>query len=387
MIVAAQGGHMGVLRKLLLHGAAVNTMDDDGRTALHKAARRGHVEAVDLLYRNWANRHLQSKDGFTPLHEAAQNAQLEVVQYLVEQVKVDVEVPEGTGRSAMHLAYDEEVKLHVLTDRPTQYSSLAVVKSIHFDVAAPSIHDIAPAQLVDRFHEVRVYLKNARRPETIALLKGAYEGDEEMVKMALRQCASIEAKDERMRTSLALATENGHQGIVKQLIASGANVRCRDNQAYTPLHRAIFRDQKEIAEMLLDANADTEAIDADNCLTPLLTAIAVNSYDLCRLLVQKRADIEATTGANDAVKIVTGSLPPLHRAVQDGHLNIVQLLVGAGAEKDRKVPPMQLTPLLIAVNRGLLDMAIYLISEGADIHAENSVGWNALLCAVESRNV
>jgi ankyrin repeat protein len=277
--------------------------------------------------------------------------------------------------------------LHVLVDRPTQYSSVAVAKSIHFDVAASSYQNTAPAQLADRFHVVRVYLKNARRPETIALLKGAYDGDEEMVMLALRQYASIEAKDERMRTSLALATENGHQGIVKLLLQNGANVNARDNQEYTPLHRAILRDQKEIAEMLLDAHADKETVDADNCLTPLLTAIAVNSPDLCRLLVQKRADIEATVGAHDTVKSVTGALPPLHRAVQEGHLNIVQLLVEAGAHKDRKIPPMQLTPLLIAVNRGLLDIALYLITEGADIHAENSVGWNALRCAVESRNV
>ena len=80
-------------------------------------------------------------------------------------------------------------------------------------------------------------------------------------------------------------------------------------------------------------------------------------------------------------------MPALHRATREGHLNLVQLLVEAGASIDRKIAPMSLSPLLIAVNRGLLDIAIYLISKGADINAENSIGWNALRIAVESRNV
>ena len=57
-------------------------------------------------------------------------------------------------------------------------------------------------------------------------------------------------------------------------------------------------------------------------------------------------------------------MPALHRAVQEGHLHLVQLLVEAGASIDRRIPPMSLSPLLVAVNRGLLDIAIYLISKG-----------------------
>ena len=253
--MAAERGHQGVIKTLLECGASIDIPDAEGRTAIHKASRRGHKEIVEMLLKKGANLSLQSCEGFTPLHEAAQNGQIEAVQQLVEIGKVDVEIAEITGRSAMHLAYDEEAKLSVLRDKPSQYSSRAVIKNIHFDVGTKNIQHHSPAEVADRFHEVRTYLRNARRPgnyeltftipsfnplssyssfytrctctftynpslvlsslvpsllltETIALLKGAYEGDDKMVIQALRENACVEAKDERMRTPLALATGN-----------------------------------------------------------------------------------------------------------------------------------------------------------------------------------
>ena len=162
--MAADKGHQGVIKILLEYGASVDIPDAEGRTAMHKASRRGNKEIVDMLLKKGANLSLKSCEGFTPLHEAAQNGQMEAVQQLVEIGKVDVEIAEITGRSAMHLAYDEEAKLSVLRDRPSQYSSRAVIKNIHFDVGTKNIQHNSPAEVGDRFHEVRTYLSNARRP-------------------------------------------------------------------------------------------------------------------------------------------------------------------------------------------------------------------------------
>jgi ankyrin repeat protein len=58
---------------LLKKGAAVDTRDEAGRTALHYAARRGHEELLQLLLEKEAAVHARDDEGRTGLHYAATN--------------------------------------------------------------------------------------------------------------------------------------------------------------------------------------------------------------------------------------------------------------------------------------------------------------------------
>ena len=46
---AAAGGHVAVIQRLLVGGAALGICDNDGRGVLHVSAAKGHLEAVSSL--------------------------------------------------------------------------------------------------------------------------------------------------------------------------------------------------------------------------------------------------------------------------------------------------------------------------------------------------
>lgn len=64
---------------------------------------------------------------------------------------------------------------------------------------------------------------------------------------------------------------------------------------------------------------------------------------------------------------------PLHHACYNGHLDITELLVKAGAAVN--APAIgNATPLMRAIEACRLDMVYFLITAGADVQATNSNG-------------
>lgn len=64
---------------------------------------------------------------------------------------------------------------------------------------------------------------------------------------------------------------------------------------------------------------------------------------------------------------------PLHHACYNGHLDIVEVLVKAGAAVN--APAIgDATPLMRAIEACRLDMVYFLITAGADVQAINSCG-------------
>ena len=62
----------------------MKTLDREGRSDLHYAARDGDLAAVEKLVASGADVNLQDKRGWAPLHFAAQARSEEVTAYLLE---------------------------------------------------------------------------------------------------------------------------------------------------------------------------------------------------------------------------------------------------------------------------------------------------------------
>ena len=100
---AALSGQLDVERLLLEAGADKDAANHDGWTALHCAAQGGHLDVVRLLLEAGAEKDAVDHHGDTSLHFAALNGHLDVVRLLLE-AGADKDAVTQDGMTALHMA-------------------------------------------------------------------------------------------------------------------------------------------------------------------------------------------------------------------------------------------------------------------------------------------
>lgn len=119
-------------------------------------------------------------------------------------------------------------------------------------------------------------------------------------------------------TALGLASFFGHPEAVKLLLERGARVNdaSRNRMRVAPLHSALAGSDRGIADLLLAAGADVNAVQADG-YTPLHEAAQNGDRDMVERLVAAGADRQA--------RLDDGSMPA-DSARRAGHGPLAELL-------------------------------------------------------------
>lgn len=202
------------------------------------------------------------------------------------------------------------------------------------------------------------------------LLQAASQNGHNLVVKALLAAGAAVDPFVGFGTPLFLASENGHKQVVRTLVAAGANVNTPGRRS-TPLQVASKRGDNEIVHILLDAGAIVDGFRFG--VTSLVNEVAQTIYerhlaaeahidaDRGRRTAWVRASFEAW---KDGVNLsVGGGMTPLQLASQQGHGDIVTTLVAAGADVEEVREGK--TPLRIALDGGHKDIAATLLSAGA----------------------
>lgn len=94
---ARQAGTVEILELLLDHGADINAVDSEGRSALLIAAKYGPLGTVQMLVARGSNLTSQDNAGNTPLLLAVMNGQRDIAEYLVGLDGADVQSGNRAG--------------------------------------------------------------------------------------------------------------------------------------------------------------------------------------------------------------------------------------------------------------------------------------------------
>lgn len=375
--LAAYFGLEETIERLLERGHEPNTKSGDGDTPLSYAAKKGHTAVVKLLLA-LPNVDPNSHDiyGSTPLHGAGINEHEEVVKMLLATDTVELNAKNRGGYTPLHTTL---IKGHIGIVKlllGTNGVDLNAKENrgwtpLHFAVSQGNEEIV---KLLLATEDVDLSSSNALTPLHIA----AQNGCESVAKLLLTaEGVDIESKTMAGHTPLTLAAREGHKGMVRLLLAEGADPNIthswKDKTDYTALHLAVSLKQKGVVELLLAEGADPNLVcsrgEKQN-LTALHLALAVRKakardIEIVQLLLEGGANTNLLATYN---YVGICSLSPLHMAVTCESKATVELLLQRGADIDGRgiwMGQLNSTPLDVARKEGYDEIVELLLQYGA----------------------
>ena len=196
---------------------------------------------------------------------------------------------------------------------------------------------------------------------------------EESLVVALKKCLAAKLGFSRFR--MKLLEEDGAEIDDDAPLTGPANIlvvrmelQSSDEATNETLLSACKRGRETEVEHLLHAPLNPDVRDAQNDWTGIHLAAKNGHLDIVRLLLEAGADMDAAR-QNGATA--------LQQAAWNGYLNVVRFLLEAGADKDAARQDGT-TAVIGAAQNGHLDVVRLLLEAGADKDAANQDGWTAL---------
>ena len=326
-------------------GIDPDSVDDEGSTALMRAAGHGDMVIVNALLSARANVNKRNRKGETALEWAAIAGHAEVVRTLVSR---------GADAESVNRAFVFSAQLA----RPQALLVLYEQVGNKPQAAAKALRRAADS----RFSNVEE------------------NGLVEVSHLLVQRGADVNAADDDGWVALTSAVESGRSRLVQFLIESGANVNhlcaCSGwlSGGYTPLAMALQKDRAEIAELLLKAGADVNLPTRDGA-TPLMIAAKSGNHAMVVTLLAKGADPNARDQKGN-IALLEGV----------DWIETVRALLASGAVVDARNED-GVTPLMAAVARGQADVAGVLLDAGAIVNVKNKAGLTPLMVAVRNGQV
>ncbi|XP_033757082.1 poly [ADP-ribose] polymerase tankyrase-1-like [Pecten maximus] len=351
-----------------------------GDTALHCAASSPfpkRKQVVELLIRKGANLNDKNKDYVTPLHIAADKAHYDVMDVLLKH-GAKVNALDSLGQTALHRVAQQG-----------NMQACRLLMSYGVDPAIVSLQGYMAAQLATE--NIQKMLKEdppvGGTDVDIQLLEAAKAGDIEVIKKLVSanpQSVNCRDLDGRHSTPLHFAAGYNRVGVVEFFLQHGADVHAKDKGGLVPLHNACSYGHFEVTELLINHGACVNVADLWK-FTPLHEAAAKGKFEICKLLLKHGADANKKNrdgntpldlvkdGDQDVADLLRGDAALLE-AAKKGNLARVQKLASQENINCRDTQGRNSTPLHLAAGYNNVEVAEFLLENGADVNAQDKGG-------------
>ncbi|GMY16545.1 protein VAPYRIN-LIKE-like [Fagus crenata] len=241
--LAIRAGDLDILKVLIASGCKIDNSVD---RILHEAAAVDRVDLMEVLFKIFGDSDVNSVDldGRMPIHVAAVRGFAEVIRFCVS-VGGKADVSDRNGWSPLHYAAAEghlqaveylleccNVKYMVNNDGKSAFA--LAVENGHF-------------HLLDLLHLGDALHRAARVDDIHGMKTCLAEG--------LAEGANVNGRDQNGWTPLHRAAFKGRIESVKLLLNHGAQVDVFDDAGYAPLHCAIERGHVQVALLLFSHGA------------------------------------------------------------------------------------------------------------------------------------
>jgi ankyrin repeat protein len=274
--------------------------------------------------------------------------------------------------------------------------------------ATPSIPILAVAQAqsssflhVGQFEAIKLILAHGGNINAAdgngmtALHMASQQGNKELAALLLENGAQVNAESKSLDTPLNLAVDSKSIGTIQLLLDHGANPDARANTTgFTPLYKAVWQGNTDIAARLLRNTTDPAQISASLYFT------TDRNLEITKLLLARGAnvnvagtynatplDVALVRGCGDAYAGIWSKRP---EDIKNSPCTSTDVIKTATMflEHGAKVDMAEISgvyPLMRAAETGNLDLVKLLIAHGADINVRDNKGRSVLEYAKEGR--
>lgn len=315
------------VKALVECGADVHVKYEHGNTLLHLAARKGKKKIVDILLNNNADPNAQNESKRTPAHIVSERCSPCILKRLVKG-----------GADIFLQDHDCQDVLASQTELGGRYRNIKYLLEEGAQVHHKSVLGCTPlhdAALKCDYEVVDLLIRNGADPnaknndgETPILYASTQENSVDTIRLLI-ECGAyfVGLHDKYGLTALLNATYGNELGLVKLLVAHGADVNEKDEGRHSPLHYAAQGGQDEMIEFLLSSGADVNSRSSYE-RTPLMLVGKFGDNEKCaKILIERGADVDAKDDESNT---------PLHYSAEHGRMSIIKVLVDGGAEMNAR---------------------------------------------------
>ncbi|OAF69856.1 hypothetical protein A3Q56_02387 [Intoshia linei] len=299
-------------------------------TALTIAATAGNVDLVSMLLKCDANIEHHDKKGFTPLILSTAACSIPVIELLLDAGANINAYCEKSRDTALSLACSS------VKNEKNRSKLVKLILDRGADIEHRNVSDYTP------------------------LCLAASDGHLDVIKILLSSGAEINARTgSKLGISpLMLASMNGHVEAVEYFLSKGADIHAQiETNKNTALTLACFQGRADVVALLLKAKPNVEHRSKSG-LTPLMEAASGGYVDVCKLLVESNADV-------NAMPVNSSRDTALTIACEKGHTKFVDVLIQNHAYLDVKNKKGN-CPLYLACMGGFFEIVKMLLNAGAD---------------------
>ena len=218
------------------------------------------------------------------------------------------------------------------------------------------------------------------------LTKAVKANDVQAVRVLMKSGTDVNVRSGDGSTPLLWAANNGSVEIARLLIANKAAVDVANDFGITPLLQASRVGDSAMVDLLLRSGANPNKAHPEG-ETPLLAASRSGSVPTVRLLLTRGVDVNAAEKFQNTTAVMW--------AAAEGHIDVVDVLIEAGADINRQGhittltdrnnadhPTGGFTPLMWAARSGNDALVRRLVEKGAKVNQKNGDEASAAMVAM-----
>ncbi len=410
-LTAVEAGDITRVKAMLRKGLKLGALGKSGESALHEAVDGQKMKIVELLLQAGASPNVRNQYGRTPLFAAVRNHDSEMVEQLL-RAGADINAKEKLGHETPFLSS--------IGKRRVDQEMMRLLARHGADVHAVDGYGRTALNIASRYlgekqcvsEEDRELINGLRKtfvdigvlhPDSNCYTEAAAAGDLPAVRRFIESGVPVDAMDEEERTALYMAISRRHPELVAYLLKAGANIhkpagcdsggdkrlggfdqpcpKCGQVFSSLTLNWHCPRCSYEFkAQEVFDHDPDGESFMLwSNDHPPLVTAARLGDLQVISLLLDAGADVD------HGVEKIT----PLMYACYFGHLEAARILIdrGANAKAEGKEPDRvakKVSPIFYAARRGDAELVKLLWDSGVPAKDKNST---LLVCAARKNDV